>query len=241
VTLSLIGWDAPGPYHVAFSTRVGGVSDGPFSSLNLGRHPARPAEHRDLPENVEENRLRLAGAVGADAERLSFNKQIHSATVHRAGGRGEPGDGLWTDEPGVPMLKLVADCVPVAIARANGGTPALALLHAGWRGLLEGIVAAGAAALGSGRLAAIVGPSIGPCCYDVGPEVAEPFAARFGSDVLRGRNLDLWTSAERALREAGASEIERVDLCTSCHPDLFFSYRRDGAVTGAQGVIGYLE
>jgi polyphenol oxidase len=241
MTPEVIRWDAPGPYEVAFSTRLGGVSGGPFTSLNLGRHPARAPEDRDSPENVEENRRLLCAAVGADAQRLALNRQIHSAAVHRAhaGARAEPGDGLWSDEPGVPMLKLTADCVPIAIVRANSAAPALALLHAGWRGLLEEVVAAGAAALGATGLAAIIGPAIGPCCYEIGPEVAEPFAARFGRDVVPGRNLDLWTSAERALREGGVAAVERIDLCTSCDPARFFSYRRDG-VTGAQGVIGYV-
>jgi YfiH family protein len=234
VSLALIRWDAPGPYEVAFSTRVGGVSAAPFDSLNLGKLT------EDAVENVTENRRRLCAELGADDERLTMNRQIHSATVNRAhaGRKGEPGDGLWSGEPGIPMLKLAADCVPIAVARANGAAPALAVLHAGWRGLLEGVVAAGARALGDGRLAGVVGPSIGPCCYEVGPEVAEPFAARFGPDVVRGRKLDLWTSSERALRAAGVESVERVDLCTACHPELFFSHRRDAGRTGRQGVLG---
>jgi purine-nucleoside/S-methyl-5'-thioadenosine phosphorylase / adenosine deaminase len=233
--VNLLRWDAPGPYEVAFSTRRGGVSEGPFASLNLGRLTA------DLPERVEENRGLLCAALDADPERLTMNRQQHAATVNRAhpGRRGEPGDGLWSDEPGVPMLKVTADCVPIAVARTSSHTPALALLHAGWRGLLEGIVAVGLTALG-GRTAAVIGPSIGPCCYEVGPEVAEPFVARFGSDVLRGRNLDLWTASERALHEAGCSEVEQLELCTACHPELFFSHRRDRGVTGRQGVLGYV-
>jgi polyphenol oxidase len=225
----VIRWEAPGPYAVAFSTRRGGVSEGVYESLNLGRLT------EDEPERVEENRRRLCASVGADAAALTLNRQRHSATVHRAhpGRRGEPGDGLWTDEPGVPMLKLTADCVPVAIARA-GGEPALALLHAGWRGLSEGIVAAGIRALGDGRLAAVVGPAIGPCCYDVGPEVA----GLFDADLTRGRKLDLWSATERALRAAGVERVERIDLCTACHPELFFSHRRDAGRTGRQGVIG---
>ena len=121
----------------------------------------------------------MCAEVGADVEKLALNRQQHSAIVNRAvaGSRGEPGDGLWTDEPGVPMLKLSADCVPIALAREDG--TALALLHAGWRGLLEGIVDAGVAALGGASRAA-VGPAIGPCCYEVGEEVADPFRARFG-------------------------------------------------------------
>jgi purine-nucleoside/S-methyl-5'-thioadenosine phosphorylase / adenosine deaminase len=232
--VKLFRWSPPGPYEVAFSTRLGGVSDAPFKSLNLGKLT------RDRAEHVVENRRRLCREVAADPERLALNLQRHSAIVNRAqaGSRGVPGDGLWTDESGLPMLKLCADCVPVAVARTDGGHPALALLHAGWRGLLEGVVAAGVAAL-NGRTVAVVGPSIGPCCYEVGPEVAEPFAERFGGDVLHGRKLDLWTSAERALREAGCDAVERLDLCTACNPGLFFSYRRDG-LTGVQGVIGYV-
>jgi YfiH family protein len=227
-------WDAPG-CEVAFSTRRGGVSTGAFASLNLGLLTD------DEPENVAENRGLLCAELGAAPERLALNRQQHAAVVHRAhaGRRGEAGDGLWTDERALPMLKLTADCAPVAIARTDGDAPALALLHAGWRGLLEGIVAAGMSALG-GRTAAIVGPAIGPCCYEVGPEVAEPFAARFGADVLRGRTLDLPEAVERALRAAGCTRVERLDLCTACHPELFFSHRRDGAVTGRQGVVGYV-
>jgi hypothetical protein len=225
-------WDAPG-CEVAFSTRRGGVSTGAFASLNLGLLTA------DEPDNVEENRRLLCAELGAAAERLALNRQQHAAVVNRAqaGRRGAPGDGLWTDEPGVPMLKLTADCVPVAVARVD--RPALALLHAGWRGLLQGVVARGVAALG-GQTRAVVGPAIGPCCYEVGPDVAEPFAARFGADVVRERTVDLWAATERALRDAGVSSIERFDLCTSCQPDLFFSHRRDGGVTGRQGVIGHV-
>ena len=223
-------WDVPG-YEVVFSTRVGGVSEGPFASLNLGKLTLDRAEH------VEENRRRLCAEVGADVARLALNRQRHSVVVNRAtaGSRSEPGDGLWTDEPGVPMLKLTADCVPIALARED--RPALAVLHAGWRGLLEGIVEAGVAELG-GTLRAAVGPAIGPCCYEVGSDVADPFRRRFGSDIVNGRMLDLWTAAERALRAAGAAPVERFDLCTSCNPELFFSHRRDAGVTGRQGVIG---
>lgn len=228
----MIRWDAPGPYEVVFSTRAGGVSEGPYASLNLGRMTG------DDVERVDENRRRLCGKIGATPERLTLNRQIHSTVVHRAGAgvRGTPGDGLWTDESDLPVLAFAADCLPIALVRAHGATPAVAVLHAGWRGLLAGIVETGSEALGDG-LAACVGPAIGPCCYEVGAEVAEPFAAAFGGDVLRGRNLDLWTAAERALRAAGVEQVERVDLCTSCNPELFFSHRRTGKPRGVQGVI----
>jgi polyphenol oxidase len=134
-------------------------------------------------------------------------------------------------------MLLTADCLPVAIARANGDRPALAVLHVGWRGLLEGIVENGAAALGGGRLAAAIGPGIGPCCYEIGREVGEPFEARFGSEVLDDGKLDLWRATELALIQAGVGEVERTDLCSFCHPELFFSHRRDRGTTGRQGVI----
>jgi polyphenol oxidase len=232
VSLDLIRWDAPGPYEVVFSTRAGGVSEGPFASLNLGRKLG------DVPERVDENRRRLCAATGADPDRLALNYQRHTAIVNRAraGARGETGDGLWTDEPEVPMLALGADCALVALARTNGARPAVAVLHVGWRGLLAGIVETGVAALG-GRPAAVVGPAIGPCCYEVGPEVAEPFRARFGADVARDGRLDLWTSVERALAQAGCAAVERLDLCTACAPDRFFSYRRDGKPRGGHGLL----
>jgi YfiH family protein len=234
VSVPLLTWDVPGPYEVAFSTRHGGVSEGPYESLNLG------ILTRDGPENAQENRRRLCDAMGTDAERLAMNRQVHSTTVNRAvaGERGREGDGLWSDEPGMPMLKLTADCLPIALVRRTG-PPALAVLHAGRMGLLEGVVEAGVAALGGGDLAAAVGPGIGPCCYEIGDDIAEAYRARFGSDVLRGRNLDLWTAAERLLRDAGVRSVERLDVCTACSAD-FFSHRRDGGVTGRQGVIGYV-
>jgi YfiH family protein len=235
MTVPLIRWDGPAGYEVAFSTRQGGVSGGPFESLNLGRLTD------DLPENVEENRRRLCAAVGADPERLAMNRQVHAASVHRAeaGARGRPGDGLWSDEPGLPMVKFTADCLPIALARMNG-EPRLALLHAGRLGLLEGIVEAGVGVLGGGPLAGVIGPGIGPCCYEVGPEIADAYRERFGPDVVVGRNLDLWTAAERVLWETGVDAVERLDLCTACDPGRFFSHRRDQGVTGRQGVIGYV-
>ena len=96
------------------------------------------------------------------------------------------------------------------------------------------MIEAGVAALDGAETAAVIGPSIGPCCYEVGSEVSE----RFDPDLTSDGTLDLWTAAERALRRAGVASVERLDLCTRCHPELFFSYRRTGAPHGAQGVIG---
>jgi YfiH family protein len=231
----VIRWEADG-YVVAFTTRVGGVSEGPYASLNFGRKSGDDVEH------VDENRRIACEALGADVEQLALNFQVHSSRVLRAapGVRGERADGLWTDEPDLPILAMSADCLPIALVRAGTRQPAVAVLHAGWRGLLEGIVAAGVDALGGGSLAAAIGPGIGPCCYEVGEEVAAPYRERFGDDVVRERRLDLWTSAERALRAAGVEHVHRVDRCTACEPETFFSHRRDAGRTGRQGVIAYV-
>jgi polyphenol oxidase len=239
--MTLFEWEVPGPYRVAFSTRLGGVSEGPYESLNLGLLTA------DQPDRVRENRRLLCEQVGADPNTATMALQVHGARVARADRRGvatpgavfEPCDGLWTDEPGEALMLIAADCVPIALCRTNG-SPALAVLHVGWKGLLAGIAAAGARALHPEPVAAAIGPGIGPCCYEVGEEVAEPYRRRFGSGVLRGRNLDLPEAAERALRKAGVESVERSDLCTACRPDLFFSHRRDRGLTGRQGVIAYV-
>lgn len=262
MTVAPIRWAVPEPYRVAFSTRAGGVSTGPYSSLNLG------VLTDDDPAAVVENRRRLCAAVAADPARATMARQQHGARVVRATARGivTPGavdydecDGLWSDEPGEALLLVTADCLPIALARMGwaGGSPdhpALALLHVGWRGLLEGIVDEGVVALraapGGGLgarnygsvarapLRAAIGPGIGPCCYEVGDEVADRFRAAFGPTVLEGRRLDLPAAAELALRAAGVAEIDRFDRCTACNPDLFFSHRRDAGLTGRQGVIG---
>ena len=231
----MIRWEAEG-YAVAFTTRLGGVSEGPYASLNLGRKSG------DDVECVDENRRRMCEAVGADLEKLALNYQVHSTRVLRAAPamRGEHADGLWTDEPGLPILAMSADCLPIVLARAGADDPAVAVLHAGWKGLLAGIVEAGVDALGGGTLTAAIGPGIGPCCYEVGEEVATPFRERFGDDVMRESRLDLWTSAERALRAAGVEQIDRLDRCTACEPETFFSHRRDAGRTGRQGVIAYV-
>jgi YfiH family protein len=231
----VIRWEADG-YEVAFTTRVGGVSKGPYASLNLGRKSGDDVEH------VDENRRIVCNAIGADLEKLALNYQVHSARVLRAAPamRGEHADGLWTDEPGLPTLAMSADCLPIVLVRGGDERPAVAVLHVGWKGLLAGIIASGVGALGDGTLAAAVGPGIGPCCYEVGEQVAAPFRERFGDDVVRESRLDLWTSAERALRAAGVERVDRFDRCTACEPETFFSHRRDAGRTGRQGVIAYV-
>ena len=238
--MKLFEWEAPGPYRVAFSTRLGGVSEGRYASLNLG------AKTDDDYDRVSENRGRLCAETGADATTATMGYQVHGSNVTEANPKGvlaptgfEHCDGLWSDRPGQAMLLVTADCAAVALCRSDGD-PRLALLHVGWKGLLDGIVQSGASALEGGELAAAVGPAIGPCCYEVGEEVAAPYRERFGADVMRGRNLDLPLAVERALEEAGIDSVEHTDICTACHPELFFSHRRDNGVTGRQGVIGYV-
>jgi YfiH family protein len=239
--MRLFEWDSGGPYRVAFSTRLGGVSEDSFESLNLGILTA------DEPENVVENRRRLCASVDADPSDATMAWQVHGSRVTEADARGivTPGtvyercDGLWTDQTRRALVLLTADCFPVALVRM-GGPPRLAVLHVGWRGLLEGIADAGVAALDGNGIAAAVGPGIGPCCYEVGDEVSGPFRRRFGDDVVNGRRLDLGLATERALLEAGCATVERNARCTSCEADLFFSHRRDRGHTGRQGVIAYI-
>lgn len=239
--MKLFPWKAPGPYRVAFSTRLGGVSEGSFESLNLGILTS------DEPDCVVENRRRLCAAVEADPETATMAWQVHGGDVTEAKPRGilertvfERCDGLWSERPGQAMVLLTADCLPVALARANG-RPGLAVLHVGWKGLLAGIAGAGVEALGGGPLAAAIGPGIGPCCYEVGEEVAAPYRERFGGDVLRGPNLDLGEATVRALRDAGLESVERSGHCTACEPELFFSHRRDRGITGRQGVVALID
>jgi polyphenol oxidase len=134
----------------------------------------------------------------------------------------------------VAAIVLVADCLPVALA----GPDAVAMVHAGWRGLAAGVLEAGVEA--AGAVFAAIGPGIGPCCYEVGEEVAAPFRRAFGLGLVRDGKLDLWSAAERALRAAGVARVDRFDLCTACNPDLFFSHRRTGKPRGVQGVLGLI-
>jgi polyphenol oxidase len=234
----LIELDLPGA-RAAFSTRRGGVSRGPYESLNLG------ILTDDDPECVGRNRALLARGAGLDADSVGMGWQVHGAEVKewdgnedlRFASRAEAGDDLdradghVTSARGLGLLVLVADCLPVALA--GGGR--VAMLHCGWRGLAAGIVERALAAFDTPPAAAI-GPGIGGCCYEVGEEVLAAF--RDLSGVASGRMLDLAAIARRKLEAGGVERIEDVGLCTSCRPDLFFSHRRDRGVTGRQsGVV----
>ena len=223
---------------VLFTTRRGGVSDGPYRSLNLGVLTG------DDPARVRANRERLAEAVGIPRGHTAQGRQVHGPRVARVaappGPDAPPGeaDGQATALTGVATAVLTADCLPVALV-ADG---AVAMLHGGWRGLAGGIVAEGVAALrelgACGPIRAAIGPGAGRCCYEVGEEVHGRFAA-LGPDVREGRNLDMKLVASRRLEEAGVDEVHDTGLCTMCaDPELFFSHRRD-AVTGRQAGVAW--
>ena len=228
-----------GDARVLFSTRAGGVSEGPYESLNLGLLTG------DDRQRVIENRTRLAASVDVEPDNVAMGWQVHGTDIREwdepdpdhafmdpQGGHLKV-DGHILRRPDMAALVLVADCLPVAIA----GDGAVAMLHCGWRGLAGGIIGAGVERMG-GAVAAAVGPGIGRCCYEVGDEVLNAFAGYEG--VADGRMLDLRAVADAQLRAAGVGEIRHVDLCTSCRPDLFFSHRRDDGVTGRQGGIAWL-
>jgi YfiH family protein len=216
-----------------FTARLGGVSEGPFESLNLGLLTG------DDPGAVRENRHRAARAADIDPAAVLIGHQVHGTEIARheapqeASPFAEPGpsadhvDGQATAVAGLAPLVFVADCLPIALAGPGG----VAMVHGGWRGLAGGILERGAEAVGAE--AAALGPGIGPCCYEVGEEVLEAFAP-LGDGVADGRMLDLAEVARRLLERAGVEQVEAAELCTSCNPDLFFSHRRDDGRTGRQ-------
>jgi YfiH family protein len=231
-----IAADLPGG-RVLFSTRLGGVSTGPYASLNIGRKTA------DDGANVDANRERLAAAAGLPRERFLYGIQVHGARVRRATeppGGARPAveeDGQATALDDAAALVFVADCLPVLLV-ADG---AVAALHCGWRGLAGGIVAEGVAALrelgADGPVSAAVGPGARGCCYEVGEDVHAQFAGVPGARAGE-RNLDLPAVARHELGEAGVGAIRDIGLCTMCWLGLFFSHRRDRGVTGRQaGVV----
>ncbi|NLJ86641.1 MAG: peptidoglycan editing factor PgeF [Firmicutes bacterium] len=242
----------------AFSTRVGGVSQGPFASLNLGMHVG------DDSQTVLINRQRLSHALGISLDEWVTAEQVHGGAVavvtdsHR--GRGAfskelavPGvDGLVTNTPGTWLVCFYADCVPMVFWDIAKGVVGIA--HAGWRGALTNIGGAVVRAMqerfGSpvGEIRALIGPAIGPCCYEVGEDVGEKFRSLFGNDVLTQRggrmHLHLPKANYQYLLDGGllARNIYISRLCTACNRDMFYSYRRDKGPTGRMAaVVGLRE
>jgi YfiH family protein len=226
-----------------FSTRRGGHSSGPYASLNLGWLT------EDDPRAVARNREALRSELGAPP--LSFVHQVHGAEVRRitattveaperAGGIRF--DGQATDQRDVALCALTADCLPIALAGVGGGQ-VVAMLHAGWRGLATGVIAAGVAAVrelgAEGELSAAIGPGAGPCCYESGEEVHAAFAGV--GEAHHGRNLDLKAVARHELHAAGVALVADIGLCTICSdPGLLFSHRRDQGITGRQAGVAWL-
>lgn len=257
----------------AVSTRHGGVSSGYLSSLNLGKTVG------DDPENVEINHRRLAEALGVCRDDFTTTWQVHSHRVleaakeHRGTLIGQA-DGIITNQVDLPLTQRFGDCTPILVY--DPLHHAVGLAHAGWRGTVAGmassLVQAMVAHYGSNpeELAAVVGPAIGPCCFEVGDEVVDAVWHAFPdtASVLRApggfslgdqssvdhsnhnsganghasrRHFDLWEANRWQLAQAGVRQIEVAGVCTSCRRDLFFSHRGDHGRTGRFGVVVMLK
>ncbi len=231
----------------AVTTRHGGVSTGQWASLNLTKGTG------DDPAAVDENLRRVCAALGLRREDLVSPNQRHTANVRRVyrQDRGRVFDGydiLITDEPGVPLLLRYADCTPILIY--DPSHHALAVVHSGWRGTVQAAARAAVEAMRRefdsrpADMIAAIGPSIGPCCYEVGDEVADAVRATFArADGLLSspnggwRHFDLWAANRRWLLEAGVGHIEMAETCTACRTDEFYSHRRERGKTGHFGAV----
>jgi polyphenol oxidase len=241
------------------STRMGGLSEAPYDSLNLGLHVG------DDRDRVLKNRERLAEAVGIPLGQFTIARQVHSGNVkiisdglQGSGSTGQENaiadtDAMVTDTPGICLIVLVADCVPLLFFDPK--RRAIGVAHAGWRGTLKSIafhtVSAMVKTFGSspGDIMVGMGPSIGPCCYRVGPEVVSQVERVFHTkdeiiinETEEGQGyLDLWKANLEVLLRAGieTKNIEIAGKCTYDEPDSFFSYRRQGGTTGrfAAGIM----
>jgi YfiH family protein len=237
--------EATGVSH-AVLTRIGGVSQPPYASLNLCRKPGED------PAAVQENLRRVLAVLGLEPGQFVRPYQVHGSRVAVVG-RADLGailpdtDGLVTAEPGVPLFMCFGDCTPILffdpVRRAAG------MAHAGWRGVVVGVVAATVRTMverlgcDPADLWAGIGPTIGPCCYAVGPEVVAGVegACPPGSSLVHHVNgqmyLDLPAAVQAQLRAAGVGRVEDAGLCTACHVDEFFSHRAEHGRTGRFGVV----
>ncbi len=248
-----------GVARLVMTTRIGGMSRAPWDSLNLGYHVD------DVSERVRMNRRAVQSALCGDGLPLLdpvVGEQVHGAHAEKvgslhAGARWESQerslvatDALVTRTPRLPLVTMVADCLSIALV--DGEQRVAAAVHAGWRGLADGVVEAALTTMTTtwdtdpADVTAWIGPAIGPCCYEVGAEVAERFPAAVTEDH-GALHLDLRRAAQQRLSAAGliGENVMGLDLCTSCHPDLFFSHRRatreGNAVTGRQALILWLD
>lgn len=236
----------PPGVRAVFTTRIGGASDPPFAGLNLGMSTG------DDPARVGSNRGRLAAHLAIDPSRIVMTNQVHGTAVRAVDGPDDPsrfiearagwgeGDGLATNRRDVPLMVLGADCLPVLMWCKDGS--AVAAVHAGWRGLIDGVIPSGVAALG-GEVAAAIGPGAAACCYTVDDALRRRFADRYGARTIVGDRVDLRAAARIALVEAGVAETDIAveGACTVCDATRFFSHRRDGARSGRQAGLIWRE
>lgn len=255
----ITGFGGPGVFH-CFSTRIGGVSGGPYASLNVGFASG------DDPQKVRANRERLFADIGWSLDDAVFGRQVHGTRIvavdasHRGRGARDtadafPGtDGFVTDVPGVALAVLGADCAPVYFFDRR--RRAIGLVHAGWRGTAAGIAREALAAMKDAfgtapeDVEAAIGPAIGACCYQVGEEVADAYR-RAGLDSALapwpgepGRwRLDLAGALREQLVGEGVppSHIHEAAVCTCCRDDLFFSHRRAGRPAGRMAAVFVLQ
>lgn len=256
--VTLIG-DVSRPFGVslAFTERTGGVSEGPFASLNLGDAVG------DDADAVKENRRRALAALGVEGEawdRLVVPRQVHGDTVvtiaagHMSAeaarqAAAEGADAIVCTERGVPALICVADCVPVILAVPYEGHGAFAVIHSGWRGTIVRIagkalnVLLDVTSADTSEVFAYVGPHIGIDDYEVSVELADAFRAAFVDGVVGGaRNLDLGAAVVQTLEEAGVvpDHIVCVEESSAAHTERFFSYRKEGPTCGRLGGLAYI-
>jgi YfiH family protein len=206
---------------IYFFTRLGGVSDPPYDSLNVSRKVG------DDPEAVAENLSLIRTAT--KGRPAAWVTQVAGDTVLRVSEPGLAGeaDALITEEPDLCLSVAIADCVPVALV----GEREIAMVHSGWRGTLAGVSGKAARALQGPAIRAYIGPSIRRCCYEVSQELADTFAGVFGQDVVSGRYLSLQDAIKTDLEGAGV-EVHDLGLCSGCRPDLFYSHRMQKPLTG---------
>jgi polyphenol oxidase len=206
-----------------FFTRRGGVSEPPYDSLNVSKKVG------DHPDAVAENLSTIGEAMGGRPS--AWVRQVAGDGVVRVSGAGFAGeaDALVTSEEDLCLTVAVADCVPVALV---GGRD-VGMVHSGWRGTLAGLAGKAARGMESAALRAYVGPCIRECCYEVSEDLAGEFARRFGSEVVSGRHLSLPAAIRADLERAQVVvEVYDLGLCTGCRPDLFYSHRKQGPLTG---------
>lgn len=237
--------DVDGLLH-AILTRIGGVSRGPYATLNLGHTVG------DDLEAVEENHRRALSPLGFSPSGIVSPWQVHGSQVDVVG-RQDVGtvrpetDALVTASPGVPLMMRFGDCAPILLCDPVSGVVGMA--HAGWRGVVAGVVEASVRTMteqlrcDERDIWAGIGPTIGPCCYEVGADVAGEVtsACPEGANVVErtdGRvHVDLPAAVEAQLRAAGIRQIDQSGLCTSCRVDEFFSHRAENGHTGRFGVV----